>query len=245
MPVETTRNRPPGSTKAELNVAQTYAQFDATLETMEEYLTTDTGSNATRLGVADSQVTALTTFQTDWTTKFNTYKNPATHTPAAVEAVRVAYKTGSEQVREIQQQVKNNNSVEKTADDYKSLSIHIDKETRTPVDRPAVAPLVLEIEIKPGSNKFRFSEPSGEGQAHKHLPYRTHLRYRIAHVAPGGETPPPDGDYTGIHESGRAEITVIAPPNLPKGTHGFIRGCFVNNKGEAGPECDPLEYVIN
>lgn len=245
MPVDVTRNRPPGSTLAELRVAQTYAQFDATLETMETYLTENTNENGLRLGVSAAQMTALTTFKGDWDTKFADYKDPAKHTAAAVEAVRVAYKSGAEMVREIQQQVKKNASVEKTADDYKSLAIHIDKTTRTPVDRPAVAPLLSEIKIEPGSNKFLFSEPSGEGTSHKHLPYREHIRYRVAHVEPGGVIPPPDGDYSGIHESWRAEITVISPPSAMKGTHGFIRGCFVNDKGEAGPECAPLQFTVN
>ena len=244
MPVEETRSRAPGSRRAELQTSQEYAVFDNVLETMEEYLTTDTGSNATRLGIATETVTDLTTFQTDWNTKYATYKNPATHTSAAVEAVRVAYKLGQEKVRSIQRQVKNA-AVEKTADDYKSLSIHIDKETRTPVPRPTEAPSIVETKRSIGSNKFLVQVSSGEGQAHNRLPYRNHIRYRVALVEPGGVTPPPDGDYTGIHESGRAEFTVTAPPNTPKGTVGYIKACFVNNKGEAGPECPPYQYVIN
>ena len=243
MPTEGQRSRAPGSRRAELQISQEYAVFDNVLETMEEYLTADTGGNATRLGIATEVVTDLTTYQTDWNTKYATYKDPATHTPAAVEAVRVAYKTGQEKVRSIQRQVKNA-AVEKTADDYKSLSIHIDKETKTRVPRPTEAPSIVETHRAIGSNKFLVQVSSGEGQAHNRLPLANHIRYRVAHQTPGAE-PPTDGDYTGIHESGRAEFTVPAPPNTPKGTVGYIKACFVNRRGEAGPECPPYEYVIN
>ena len=184
MPTEGQRSRAPGSRRAELQISQEYAVFDNVLETMEEYLTADTGGNATRLGIATEVVTDLTTYQTDWNTKYATYKDPATHTPAAVEAVRVAYKTGQEKVRSIQRQVKNA-AVEKTADDYKSLSIHIDKETKTRVPRPTEAPSIVETHRAIGSNKFLVQVSSGEGQAHNRLPLANHIRYRVAHQTPG------------------------------------------------------------
>ena len=245
MPAETQRSRAPGSRRAELITSQRYAQFDTTLDTMETYLTANTNENGLRLGVSATQMTNLTTAKTDWTTKYATYTNPATHTRAAVEAVKKAYESTSEQVREIQQQVKKNASVEKTAEDYSSLAIHIDKETRTPVTPPTAAPQITEIEIKPRSNKFRISESSGEGQAHKRTPYRTHIGYRCAFVPEGGVTPPPDSEFTDVFASWRSEVTVITPVGVAKGAHGFIKARYVTDKGDPGPESDAFQFTVN
>ena len=245
MPVEAQRSRAPGSRRAELNVAQKYSQFDATFTTMETYLTANTNENGTRLGVSDAQLTALTAAKTDWTTKFNAYKDPDDRTRAAVEAVKKAYEASSEQVRAIQQQVKKDASVTKTDDDYSNLAIHRDKETRTPVNPPTAAPQITEIEIKPRSNKFRISESSGEGQAHKRTPYRTHIGYRCAFVPEGGEIPPPISQYTDVFSSWRSEVTVMAPANVAKGAHGFIKARYVTDKGDPGPESDPFQFTVN
>ena len=245
MPVETTRSRAPGSRRAELNVAQKYSQFDATFTTMETYLTENTNENGVRLGVSTEQLTALTTAKTDWTTKFNAYKDPDTRTRAAVNAVKAAYDSSLKQVRAIQQQVKKDASVTKTDDDYSNLSIHRDKETRTPVTPPTAAPQITEIEIKPRSNKFRISESSGEGVSHKRTPYRTHIGYRCAFVPEGGVTPPPDSEFTDVFASWRSEVTVITPVGVAKGAHGFIKARYVTDKGDPGPESDAFQFTVN
>lgn len=222
-------------------ISKQYTRLDTTLAAMVSHLAT----NAERLGVSTGQVAELTNFKTEWDTVFANYTSPSERNREAILAARNAYKKGDPLVRKIQQQVKNDAKVNLTANDRTSMGIHSDKTTRTRVQVVDTAPNIEEVKIHHRSNTFRISYPSGAGVSHLHMPYRNKALIKLAYMPPGSEGEPPPETYGSVRDSGRATFTVVHPNNIPKGTRGFVKVCYINSRGETGPDSHPLGFLVN
>jgi len=225
-----------------LRISARYTEFNNALSTMNTYLAA--GDNATRLMVLPAQVTALADALAAWTPVFNTYMDPNTRTRAAILAVRQRYETDVELVRGVQQQLKNNANITLTGDDRLALGVHLDKPTRTRVPVQTVAPLVEPYEIKHMETKFRTSYPDSAGDFHRRMPAYNSLLIKTAFVASDAPAPA-DADYDHITMSGRDRFTITPPPNTPVGAHGYVKCCYVNSRGEMGPDSAPLMFLVN
>lgn len=223
-----------------LHNATKYADFTEALRTAATYLTTD--DNATRLLVAVDQVTDLGTENVVWIDIWAKYSNPNTRTRAVIVDIETDFQRINAKLSTLQQQVKTN-AATKTGEDHLALGIHIDKPTRTPVPRQTVAPNVEEYQIAHLQNKFRTSYPDSAGDFHRRLPAYNSLLIKVAYPAAG--VAPVDGDFDHISVSGRGNFTVMSPPDTPKGTIGYVKVCYVNSRGEIGPESEPLSFVVN
>ena len=50
---------------------------------------------------------------------------------------------------------------------------------------------------------------------------------------------------TRLGVSGRSSFTVVSPPNTQVGTFGYVKNCYVNSRGETGPDSTPLQFMVN
>ena len=78
----------------------------------------------------------------------------------------------------------------------------------------------------------------------RRLPAYNQLLYKVAYTA-AGEPPPADVAYDHISVSGRSSFTVVSPPNTAVGTFGYVKCCYVNSRGETGPDSTPLQFMVN
>lgn len=227
-----------------LRISARYTDFDNLLSNMNAYLTADGGANATRLMVLPAQVTALGDALTAWSPVFATYMDPNTRTRAAILAIRQQYETDVELTRGVQQQLKRNANIELTGDDRLALGVHLDKTTRTRVPKQTVAPLVEQFETKHMENKFRTSYPDSAGDFHRRMPAYNSLLVQTAYTAADAPAPA-DADYDNITMVGRSRFTVNPPNGTPIGSHGYVKCCYVNSRGEMGPNSEPLLFLVN
>jgi len=158
--------------------------------------------------------------------------------------VEKQYQAAVPLVRAVQQQLKRNANITLTGDDRLALGVHLDKTTRTRVPQQTVAPLVEEYETKHMENKFRTSYPDSAGDFHRRMPAYNSLLIKTAFTAPDAPEPPP-GDYDQITMSGRNRFTITPPPTTAVGSHGYVKCCYVNSRGEAGPDSAPLMFLVN
>ncbi len=173
-----------------------------------------------------------------------TYSNPNTRTRAATAEVEAQYNSAKSVVEALQQQLKNNANITLTGEDHTALQIHIDKTTRTRVPVQTVAPLVEAYDIKHMETRFRTSYPDSAGDFHRRMPAYNSLLIKTAFAAADAPAPAA-GDYNHITMSGRNRFTVTPPPNTAVGSHGYVKCCYVNSRGEAGPDSDTLKFLIN
>jgi len=225
-----------------LRTSARYTEFNNTLSTMNTYLAAD--DNATRLMVLPAQVTALADALAAWSPVFDVYMDPNTRTRAAILAIRQQYEIDVELVRGVQQQLKNNANIELTGDDRLALGVHLDKTTRTRVPRQTVAPLIEEFETRHMENRFRATYPDSAGDFHRRLPAYNSLLIKTAFTAADAPAPA-DADYDHISQSGRDRFTITPPPSTPVGSHGYVKCCYVNSRGEMGPDSTPLMFMVN
>ncbi|MDD9800485.1 MAG: hypothetical protein OXU29_08505 [Gammaproteobacteria bacterium] len=227
-----------------LRMAAKYNELNALLNSMVPYLTADKNANAKRLGVSEEQLDALTDQQSAWETAYARYLDPNTRTRAVVMQMEKIYQATMEMVRTLQQQIKNNAEVTLTGDDHTALGIHKDKETRTRVPVQTVPPVVTVHVIMPRQTTFRAIYPDSRGDAHRRMPAYNSVMFKVAYTAAGAPAPAEEA-YDHIGMSGRTVFTVVAPDNTPAGAQGFIKCCYVNSRGEAGPDSEPVKFIVN
>lgn len=221
-----------------MRVSQVYLDFDAQLTSMTTYLTSE---NQTRLGIPTEQFAEYTTLTTAWDTALAAYTDPATHTPAAVLAIRESYNDTHEFVIALRQQIKNNASIELLPADYTSLYINVDKTTRTRINPPDYAPVITLIESTHLICQFDVTVPTSEEVNHVALPMHMSIGRRLAVVANGTE--PTDADYKSIDNVGRSKFR-ISFVSAEEGMDGYLICSYFNPRGEHGPESVPLKFRI-
>jgi len=227
-----------------LRLAARYNELNALLDKAVPYLTHNKHANAERLGVSEEQLDALTAQQSAWETVYARYIDPNTRTRAVIMQARAVYEASMEMMRALQQQIKNNAEVTLTGDDHTALGIHKDKETRTRVPVQTVPPKVTVHVIMPRQTTFRAIYPDSRGDAHRRMPAYNSVMFKVAYTAAGAPAPA-DAAYDHIGMSGRTVFTVVAPEATPAGAQGFIKCCYVNSRGEAGPDSEPVKFIVN
>ena len=92
--------------------------------------------------------------------------------------------------------------------------------------------------------KCRYARyPDTAGNSHHRLPAFNQLLHKTAFPAAG--VVPTDADYTNISISGRSKFNIQAPRDTTPGTKGYVKCCYVNSRGEMGPESAPFEFIVN
>ena len=186
-----------------------------------------------RYGLSVPQVISFISTRNDFYRNFLKYKDPTTRTPAVIAATKKEYEETNKIWNALKQQIKNDKSIEPlTPEERQKLLIHTDKETRTPATIPADAPVIVEIGRSFHITKFQV----------KNRPYKSRLLVKVAYPAAG--TQPTESDYQIAAETGRANFTIIAPSEIAKGTVAYLKGFYVNSKGN-GPESRPIKFVVN
>lgn len=222
-----------------MRISQRYLDFNAEVEEIVAYLTAE---NQTRLGVPTTQYDELTALVQTWTTALAAYQSPATHTPESVEAMRQSYAELGLFVRNLQQQVKNNASVDLTPADYAGLYIHIDKTTRTRINTPEHAPDVRLLHSEHLMCEFEAQVPNPQEANHLALPEHMKLGRKLA-VVPAGGAAPAEADYHPLDNVGRGKFRLSFAP-AEEGMDGYIICSYYNPRGEHGPESKPLKFTI-
>ncbi len=223
-----------------LRMSARYAQFNELLSKILAYLP----DNAGRLKIPDSQVAELTETQRQWAPAYAAYMDPNQRTRAVIMDMEKRFKAADAPVRALQQGLKNNPNITLTGDDHTALGVHVDKTTRTPVPVQTVAPLVEAYEMRHMETKFRTSYPDSAGDFHRRLPAYNSILIKTAFTAADAPAPAA-ADYDHITMSGRSRFTVVAPPNTPVGSHGYVKCAYVNSRGEAGPDSEALMFLVN
>ena len=186
-----------------------------------------------RFGITYEQFLAFISLLVDFFASYKKYINPATRTPTVAIEIEKLYKETNKMWNTLKQQIKNDKSIEPlTPAERERLLIHTDKETRTPAIIPTDAPVIVEIGRSFHLNKFQA----------KNRPYKSRLLVKVAYPAAGTE--PTESDYQIAEETGRKNFTIIAPSKIAKGTVAYLKGFYVNNKGN-GPESRPIKFVVN
>ena len=221
-----------------LRISATYVSFNELFGSIVRYLP----ANATRLEIADSEVTELNAKYGTWGIAYAAYAEPTGRTSEAIQQVKMEYDTDLAAVQGMQQAVKNNNQIALTAEDHHALGIHIDKKTLTPVPRQEVAPLLEEYRITHHTNFFRANYPDSAGDAHRFLPYGNHLLVQFGYPAAGAE--PTEDDFTHVFTATRSRFVIESPDNIAAGTKGYVRACYVNTRGEAGPNSAIVAFIV-
>ena len=192
-----------------------------------------TNGNFARYGLTNDQFINFVQATIKFATTYIKYRNPATRTPAVITETKQEYERMNKLWDTLKQQIKNNKSIEPlTSEERIALGIHADKETRTPAIIPADAPVIVEIGRSFHINKFQA----------QNRPYKSRLLVKVAYPAAGTE--PTESDYQIAAETGRANFTIIAPSEIAKGTVAYLKGFYVNSKGN-GPESRPIKFVVN
>ena len=222
-----------------LRSAVRYAELNELLNNMNTWL----ADHAERLGVSGQQVAELKREAKTWSAIYAEYTNPNTRTRAVIMQIEEDYTRINTLVHTVQQQVKNNAKVTLTGDDHTAMGIHLDKPTRTRVPVQTVAPMVENFEMHHLQNRFRTSYPDSAGDFHRRLPAYNQLLHKVAYSATADE--PADAAYDHISVSGRSSFTVISPPDTAVGTYGYVKCCYVNSRGETGPDSAPLQFMVN
>ena len=228
--------------RATLNNAAKYTNFSTLITHANAYLATN--DNATRLMVPAAQLAEMTAAAVAYGPALALYVNPTTRTRAVIAEVEAQYQNAKPVMSALQQQLKNNANITLTGDDHTALQIHIDKTTRTRVPVQTVVPLVEAYDIKHMETRFRTAYPDSGGDFHRRLPAYNSLLIKTAFTA--ADAPAPTAaDYDHITMSGRNRFTVTPPPNTVVGSLGYVKCCYVNSRGETGPDSTTLKFLVN
>ena len=216
--------------KAEEKESANYSNFQSSLV---NFFRTLLSGKYLRYGLTPEQyINFLSAFR-NFFNAYEKYQNPATRTPAVVITNKKTYKIVKKQWDILKQQIKNDKTIEPlTAEELIIVGIHTDKETRTPATIPADAPVIVEI-----GRSFHITKFQAQNR-----PYKSRLLVKVAYPAAGTE--PTESDYQIAEETGRKNFTIIAPSKIAKGTVAYLKGFYVNNKGN-GPESRPIKFVVN
>lgn len=220
-----------------MKVSKRYTDFQSETGFFLQYIS----FHFQRVGVSIEQVLSVLNWHDRYSIAYRKYADPQQHTSATVAEMAKLHKEGVELISGLRQQIKNDKQITLTADDYKSLGIHVDKTTYTRATKPTTAPLLVETEAKPHRNKFQAVDNNTDNPAYL-LGRRTRLIIKTAYSV---DAKPKAKDYEVVMQSNKATFAIVTPPEIPKGSRGYIRAAYVNSRGEIGPYSKPLEFEVN
>ena len=228
-----------------MQLSQRYADFNNEQSTMLAYLSDGAGApsaEATRLGVSAAKVTELLTTLAAYSVTYQQYVDPNQHTPKVVHQMKMDYDTSAHFIFPLRQQIKKGEA-ELTANDYANLFIHVDKETRTPAERPTTAPTVVVLGEKHLNIEYETGEQSTEGVNRVATPAGTQIARELAVTPVGTVSPIPDSEYSSLDIVGRGRFSLMFV-NAQVGMIATMRCCYVNTRGEKGPFSVPISTPI-
>ncbi len=215
-----------------------YQDFDLEYKSVLAYITT----NQATLGVTVEQVTAYTASGGVWTTAYTAYSDSSTRTAPDIAEVKVQYLLMRHETNVLQQQIKSNASIVLNEDARIKLYIHLDKTTRTRVERPTTAPSLLVLSSMRLVSKISATYPTTEEENHRGLPIGVIKIVRVVAVTDTAEAPARDA-YNEIDSTGHTVSTIQWGIN-DVSKFGWAIYIYQNNRGENGPESAPLMVSI-
>ena len=221
-----------------MRISQRYLDFDAEAKGVLQYLP-DTFA---RLGISQEQYDRLVAELTAWTAALSLYIDPQTHTPAAIENMRIQYNTFYHSILAMRQQLKNDSDITLSADDYTVLGIHIDKTTRTRSRVPVVAPINVLVTTNHLVNEIITSVPEQGEERHRAMPDDVQRIGRAIAYAAEGVTPTRD-QYHAIDSVGVTSYRIVSMPS-EEGMVCWLITWYINPRGEVGPESKPLSFRV-
>ncbi|HZZ42400.1 MAG TPA: hypothetical protein VFE58_05650 [Tepidisphaeraceae bacterium] len=191
-------------------------------------------------GLLPADATALAGYLTTFSTNLAVATAPATRTAVSVAAKDISKAVLVADARIIAKKVQANPAV--TPDQKIALGLPVHKDTPTPIPAPSTKPMLnivgnggrtVKILIKDETTPTKKAKPPGyEGSA------------VYTYVPTAGEEPPADlteWRFEGLATRGDFEID-YRPGDV--GKTAYILANWLNPRGEAGPNCEPLAVAV-
>ncbi len=200
-------------------------------------------ANIDRLIVGDEFLKKLVDALDAWNKAYAITQSPATRTPLAVQDMHEKREILDKLYKEMQQSLKNSTLVTLTADDYAQLFINKDKSKSTnPV--PTIGPKFDLVGRNVLGLKIQTSDPSLPNVNYSKLPDGVKSVNIFVAFVNAGAPEPADSDYHLFKTEGRATFDLTFDKEHLQQTV-YIKGTFLNNKGQAGPMSLPINVVIS
>lgn len=215
-----------------MRLSRLYAAHDAEISAMMAYIQNNGAPTpaATRLGITPADIAMLLGLQSQWNAAYSAYRSPATHNAIAVEAMKTADDKMLAAVKPLRKRVKYGTAA-LTAEDYAQLTIHRDKETRTPAQKPIEEPVPVFVHFEPLNLTFEAKQQTAEGIHRRGLPRGYRVARMLAVLPPGAE--PSDADFRPLDTIGRSRFTITFADN-DIGKYAHLRIAYENTAGR-GP----------
>ena len=201
------------------------------------YITTP--ANITRFGLMTAQVTALTTFLTDWNLKFTAYVSPITNGRITIDAINASYQSGYTLTQGIRTIIKNISTITLTSEERIVCNLKRPDLTHTPAGIPKSSPAVtcilqtamnMLLTAVDSKNSFKKAKPPGVDA----------IGIKTAIIGLGS-LPPAPGDYVRQEDETTSEFEMLFTAGQA-GKVLYLIAFYINSRGEAGP--DSIPYII-
>jgi hypothetical protein len=224
-----------------MKLSQIYLDFDVEQKSIFDYIKVP--ENKDRLNIDDTQVTKSQELNTEWVDKLTKYSTVDTHTPGAVKGMQMIYDTYHAFTQGLKRQIKNNQAITLTEDDYKNLYIHEDMDPRSHVPRPVISPEnSIQLQTHQRAQIFTYN-PNPPFQKEVALPADVKkIGRKIAYTKI--DDPCPDfGLFHALEIIGSTVYDIIfSEENV--GQKAWLKTCYMNARGEEGPWSVPLPITI-
>ena len=203
------------------------------------YVTTD--DNKVRYGISATQASALTAFLTLWTSKYDVNVAPLTHTPGTESDLIDAYQTGFPLTNSIRGKIKLDTTITLSALERQVLDLPKPNPRRHHVDVPNYGPSFVCTGLIPlkatmaainPDNVFKRAKPPGVDLI------------GVEMVITEFNAPvPKDEDYIRQSDENGTTFDVLFT-NAQSGKRAYIRGFYINARGEESPRGIPCVFTI-
>ena len=61
---------------------------------------------------------------------------------------------------------------------------------------------------------------------------------------PAAGVAPTDADFIHVFTETRSRFTIVTPEDIADATEGYVKACYVNTRGEAGPFSEIAPFVV-
>jgi hypothetical protein len=224
-----------------MKLSQIYLDFNVEQKSILDYISVP--ENKDRLKIDDTQVTKAQGYNTEWVEKLTKYSNVDTHTPPAVKDMQVIYDTYHGFTQGLKRQIKNNQAITLTGDDYRNLYIHEDLDPRSHIPRPVITPdNSIQLQTHQRAQIFTFN-PNPPFQKEVALPADVKKIGRKIAFGKMDDPCPDAGLFHTIESIGSTVYDIIfAEENV--GQKAWLKTCYMNARGEEGPWSMPLPITI-
>lgn len=224
-----------------MKLSQKLADFRAEVTVSVPYIAL--AANATRLQVSTTKVNSLNTKLTDYTTKFNLYGSPATHTEQSVIDINTAYDSFHPDIEALKQQLKHNKDIVLTGTDIATINIHVDAPRRKHVPKPTISPVNNAIQHTHLVVTIFTSNPTPPHQTEAKLPDDVSKIGRKLAVVKLDDPVPTDAKYTTLPIIGTTIYDLVFAPEQVN-MKAYLITWYINPTGEEGPTSAPYAFDV-